>query len=47
MTAGYTIGMAAFKLENPDKASDEDAAQLAGLNTALKAYEFYVKKNQK
>lgn len=47
MTAGYTIGMAAFKLENPDKAADEDAAQLAGLNTALKAYEFYVKDKPK
>lgn len=25
----YTLGMAAFKLSNPEKAKDEDAAQLA------------------
>src|SRR3712207_4169705 len=35
----YTIGMAAFKLENPDKKTDENAAQLAGFESALKAYE--------
>jgi hypothetical protein len=56
----YTLGMAAFKLSNPDKAkgpkpsalspekipetrilnsSDEDAAQLAGIESAIKAYE--------
>src|SRR5262252_2900507 len=29
----YTIGMAAFKLSNPDRAKDEDAAQLAGIES--------------
>ncbi|MBS1795656.1 MAG: hypothetical protein JSS81_17505 [Acidobacteria bacterium] len=35
----YAIAMAAFKLQNPDRKSDENAAQLAGLESALKAYE--------
>ena len=39
----YTIGMAAFKLANPDKAKDEDAAQLAGIESALIAYESMIK----
>ena len=39
MTLGYTVGMGAFKIANPDKANDEPAAQLAGLELALKAYE--------
>lgn len=43
----YTFGMAAFKLENPDKATDENAAQLAGLESMLKAYEQMVKENPK
>jgi hypothetical protein len=47
MTAAYTIGMGAFKLEFPAKAGDEDAAQLAGLNTALKTYESLVKEKPK
>ncbi len=47
MTAGYTIGMAAFKLEFPEKASDENAAQLAGLETALRSYETIVKEKPK
>jgi hypothetical protein len=38
----YTIGMGAFKLSNPDKANDEDAAQLAGVESALKSYEAMV-----
>ena len=46
-TAAYTIGMAAFKLEHPEKASDENAAQLAGIETALKLYEAYVKEKPK
>jgi hypothetical protein len=45
MTMGYTIGMAAFKVENPN--STEDATQLAGLETALKAYETAVKEKPK
>lgn len=47
LTTAYTIGMAAFKLENPDKASDENAAQLAGLETALKSYEVMLKEKPK
>jgi hypothetical protein len=47
MIASYTIGMAAFKLENPAKANDENAAQLAGLETALKTYEAIVKEKPK
>jgi hypothetical protein len=35
----YTLGMAAFKLSNPDKAKDEDAAQVAGIESAIRAYE--------
>ena len=37
-----TFGMAVFKLENPDKKSDENAAQLAGLESVLKTYEVMV-----
>ncbi len=43
----YTIGMAAFKLSNPEKAKDEDAAQLAGIESALKSYEAMVKEQPK
>lgn len=43
----YTFGMAAFKLENPEKAKDENAAQLAGLESMLRAYEAMVKANPK
>jgi len=35
----YTIGMGAFKLSTPDKAKDEDGAQLAGIESAMKSYE--------
>lgn len=42
----YTIGMAAFKLQNPDNA-DENAAQLAGLESALRAYEAMLQKKPK
>ncbi len=34
----HTIAMTAFKLQNPDNA-DENAAQLAGVESALRAYE--------
>ena len=37
--AQYTLGMAAYKLANPDKAQDEDTAQLAGVESALTSYE--------
>lgn len=40
-------GMAIFKLENPDKATDEKAAQLAGVESMLRAYEAMVKQNPK
>ena len=43
----YTIGMAAFKLANPDKAKDEQAAQLAGIDSALTSYESMVKEQPK
>lgn len=35
----YSLAMAAFKLENPDKKDDENAAQLAGMESMLKTYE--------
>lgn len=43
----YTIAMAAFKLENPDKKDDENAAQLAGLESVLKAYQAIIAKKPK
>lgn len=43
----YTIGMAAFKLANSDKAKDEDAAQMAGIESALTSYEAMVKEQPK
>ena len=45
--AQYTIGMAAFKLGNPDKKEDEDAAQIAGFDSALKSYKALVKLDPK
>lgn len=45
MTMAYTIGMAAHKIENPSK--DESSVQLAGLETALKAYEKAVSEKPK
>ena len=38
----YTFGMGAYKLANPDKAQDEDVVQLAGVESALTAYEAIV-----
>lgn len=43
----YTLGMAAFKLSNPDKAQDEAAAQLGGIESALRFYEAIVKEKPK
>jgi len=43
----YTIGMAAFKLANPDKVADEDAAQLAGVESAISSYQAIVKAQPK
>lgn len=45
MTGAYMIGMAAYRLQNPN--ADENAVQLAGLELALKAYEFAVKEKPK
>jgi hypothetical protein len=45
MTLGYTIGMGAHKIQNPT--ADENAVQLAGLETALKVYEIGVKEKPK
>jgi hypothetical protein len=42
LTGQYTIGMGAFKLSNPDRAQDEDAAQQAGIESALISYESMV-----
>jgi carboxypeptidase Q len=43
----YTVAMAAFKLANPDKAGDEDAAQLAGIQSMMLAYEAILKAKPK
>lgn len=45
MTMAYTIGMGAYKIQNPK--ADENAVQLAGLETALKAYEIAIKEKPK
>jgi hypothetical protein len=47
LIAQYTIGMAAFKINNPEQANDENAAQLAGLESAVKAYQAMVKEKPK
>lgn len=43
----YTIGMAAFKLANPERAADDDAAQLAGIESAILTYQSMVKTEAK
>jgi hypothetical protein len=43
----YTIGMAAFKLANPDKAADENAAEQAGVESAIVSYEAMLKSQPK
>lgn len=47
LLAQYTMGMAAFKLSNPDKAKDDNSAQLAGVESMLKAYENILKEKPK
>jgi hypothetical protein len=42
-----TFGMAVFKLENPEKKDDEKAAQLAGVESMLRAYETMLAENEK
>ena len=46
LLAQYTLGMAAFKLQNPAK-KDEDEAQLAGLESSIKAYQAILKSKPK
>jgi hypothetical protein len=43
----YTIGMGAYKLANPDKAQDEDAAQQAGIESAMTSYQAIVAEEPK
>ena len=43
----YTIAMGAFKLANPEKAQDEDAAQEAGIESALVSYEAMIAEQPK
>jgi hypothetical protein len=43
----YTIGMAAFKLSNPDKTAAEDAAQLAGVESSVTTYQAILKTEPK
>ncbi len=47
LLAQYTIAMAAFKLSNPDKAKDDNLAQLAGMESMLRAYENILKEKPK
>ena len=43
----HALAMAVFKFENPAKADDELAAQLAGLESTLRSYEAMVKEKPK
>ena len=43
MMSQYLLKLAAFKLENPGKKADENAAQTAALESALKVYEITLK----
>lgn len=43
----YTIGIAAFKLANKDKAGDENTTQLAGVESAMRSYEAIIKEKPK
>lgn len=47
LLTAYDLGMAAFKLENPTKAGDEKAAQLAGVESVFKTYESILKEKPK
>lgn len=40
------FGTAVFKLENPDKKDDENAATLAGLESVLRTYEAMIAENE-
>lgn len=43
MLSAYTIGVAAFGIENPSKSANRNATHLAGVELALKVYEKLVK----
>jgi len=43
----FNFGLAIFKLENPDRKTDEGAATLAGLESMLRTYEVMLKENEK
>lgn len=43
MASAYTIGVAAFGIENPSKSADRNATHLAGVELALMVYEKLVK----
>ena len=47
LTGQYVIAMAAFKLQNPDKKDDENAEQLAGIESVLRTYEAMIKAKPK
>jgi len=47
LLAQYSMGMAAFKLANPDKVKDENSAQLAGMESMIRAYENMIKEKPK
>lgn len=47
LLAQYTMAMAAFKLSNPDKSKDDNAAQLAGMESMLRSYENMIKEKPK
>ncbi len=47
LTMQFTFGQAVFKLENPAQKDDESAAQLAGVESMLRAYEIMVIENSK
>ena len=47
LLSAYEVGMAAFKLENPGKASDEMTAQVVGVQTVLKTYQAIMKEKPK
>ena len=47
LLAQYTMGMAAFKLTNPNNAKDDNSAQLAGMESMLRAYENILKEKPK
>jgi hypothetical protein len=47
MIGQYMIGMGAYKVANPDKNDDENEAQFAGLESAIKAYKAIIAEKPK